>query len=157
MAFGALVSLTCSCSVWNLSWFFWKVSFPCSKHYIDTTSKILPKNKFLYSLFWPMGGWIMKLAYGQWVSGWVWNHANEILLIIEVSQKSCRHVLSDKGYDSARYVLRASPVVFNILHYTSKLDEEKSKYADLAQQNGFGPAFLHSLLRLVRCACERRV
>jgi len=47
-------------------------------------------------------------------------------LIIEVSQKSCRHVLSDKGYDSACYVLRASPVVFNILHYTIKLDEEKS-------------------------------
>jgi hypothetical protein len=27
-----------------------------------------------------------------------------------------------------------------------KLDEEKSKHAGLAQQNGFGPAFLHSLL-----------
>jgi hypothetical protein len=26
----------------------------------------------------------------------------------------------------------------------------KSKYAGLAQQNAFGPAFLHSLLRLVK-------
>jgi hypothetical protein len=26
------------------------------------------------------------------------------------------------------------------------LDEEKSKYASLAQQNGFGAAFLHTLL-----------
>jgi hypothetical protein len=30
------------------------------------------------------------------------------------------------------------------------LDEEKSKHASLAQQNGFNPAFLHSLLRLVK-------
>jgi hypothetical protein len=30
------------------------------------------------------------------------------------------------------------------------LDEEKSKHAGLAQQNGFGPAFLHSLLSLVK-------
>jgi hypothetical protein len=30
-----------------------------------------------------------------------------------------------------------------------KLDEEKSKYASLAQQNGFGPAFLHMMPRLV--------
>jgi hypothetical protein len=42
------------------------------------------------------------------------------------------------------------------------LDEEKSKYAGLAQQNGFGPAFLHGLLRLVKGAakpntCQRRV
>jgi hypothetical protein len=31
-----------------------------------------------------------------------------------------------------------------------KLDEEKLKHARLAQQNGFGPAFLHSFLRLVK-------
>jgi hypothetical protein len=31
-----------------------------------------------------------------------------------------------------------------------KLYEEKPKHASLAQQNGFGPAFLHSLLRLVK-------
>jgi hypothetical protein len=31
---------------------------------------------------------------------------------------------------------------------TVKLDEEKSKHAGLAQQNGFGLAFQHSLLRL---------
>jgi hypothetical protein len=30
-----------------------------------------------------------------------------------------------------------------------KLDEEKSKHAGLAQQNGFGPQFLHFLGRLV--------
>jgi hypothetical protein len=30
------------------------------------------------------------------------------------------------------------------------LDEEESKYAGLAQQNGFGPAFLNGLLRLVK-------
>ncbi len=30
-----------------------------------------------------------------------------------------------------------------------KLDEEKSKHADLAQHSGFGPAFCHSLLTLV--------
>jgi hypothetical protein len=29
------------------------------------------------------------------------------------------------------------------------LDEEKPRHASLAQQNGFGPAFLHSLLKLV--------
>jgi hypothetical protein len=28
------------------------------------------------------------------------------------------------------------------------LDEEKSKHAGLAQQNGFGPAFLHMMSRL---------
>jgi len=43
-----------------------------------------------------------------------------------------------------------------------KLDEEKSKHAGLAQQNGFGPAFLDSLLRLVKVTakpntCQRRV
>jgi hypothetical protein len=31
-----------------------------------------------------------------------------------------------------------------------KLDEEKTKHAALAQQNGFGPTFLHSLLRLLK-------
>ncbi len=34
--------------------------------------------------------------------------------------------------------------------YKLKLDDEKSKHAGLAQQNGFGPAFLHSLLGLVK-------
>jgi hypothetical protein len=43
-----------------------------------------------------------------------------------------------------------------------KLDKEKSKHADLTQQNDFGPAFLHSLLRLVTGTakpdtCQRRV
>jgi hypothetical protein len=30
------------------------------------------------------------------------------------------------------------------------LSEEKSKHASLAQQNGFGPAFLHRTLRTVK-------
>jgi hypothetical protein len=30
------------------------------------------------------------------------------------------------------------------------LDEEKTKHAGLAQQNGFGPAFLHRMLRLAK-------
>jgi hypothetical protein len=34
--------------------------------------------------------------------------------------------------------------------YKRKLSEEKSKHASLAQQNGFGPAFLHRMLRLVK-------
>jgi hypothetical protein len=31
-----------------------------------------------------------------------------------------------------------------------KFDEEKSKHASVPQQNGFGPAFSHSLRRLVK-------
>jgi hypothetical protein len=34
------------------------------------------------------------------------------------------------------------------------LDEEKSKHASLAQQNGFGPAFLHRMLRLAKGTAE---
>jgi hypothetical protein len=34
--------------------------------------------------------------------------------------------------------------------YERKLSEEKSKHASLAQQNGFGPEFLHAMLRLVK-------
>jgi hypothetical protein len=30
------------------------------------------------------------------------------------------------------------------------MDEEKSKHAGLAQQDGYEPAFLHSLIRLVK-------
>jgi hypothetical protein len=30
------------------------------------------------------------------------------------------------------------------------LDEEKSKHASLFQQNGFGPTFLHTVLRLIK-------
>jgi len=42
------------------------------------------------------------------------------------------------------------------------LDEEKLKQASLVQQNGFGPAFVHSLLRLVNGTgkpntCQREV
>jgi hypothetical protein len=35
-------------------------------------------------------------------------------------------------------VLRASPVVLSMWSCTVKLDEEKWKYAGLAQENGFG-------------------
>jgi hypothetical protein len=35
------------------------------------------------------------------------------------------------------------------------LDEEKSKHGSLAQQNGFDPAFLHSLLRLVKGSAQQ--
>jgi hypothetical protein len=34
------------------------------------------------------------------------------------------------------------------------LDEEKSNHAGLAQQNAFGPAFLHSLTRLIKCTAK---
>jgi hypothetical protein len=42
------------------------------------------------------------------------------------------------------------------------LDEEKLKHAGLVQQNGFGPTFVHSLLRLVNGTgkpnnCQRKV
>jgi hypothetical protein len=30
------------------------------------------------------------------------------------------------------------------------LDQEKAKYAGLAQQNGYGPAFFHRMLRLAK-------
>jgi hypothetical protein len=35
-----------------------------------------------------------------------------------------------------------------------KLDKEKSKDAGLAQQNGFGPTFLHIMERLGKCAAK---
>jgi hypothetical protein len=35
-----------------------------------------------------------------------------------------------------------------------KLDEAKSKHAALAQQNGFGPSFLHIFLRLVNVTAK---
>jgi hypothetical protein len=39
--------------------------------------------------------------------------------------------------------------VLSILPCKRKLDAEKSKYASMAQQNGFGPAFLLKVQRLV--------
>jgi hypothetical protein len=35
-----------------------------------------------------------------------------------------------------------------------KSDEEKSKYASLTRENGFAPADVLSLLRLVKCAAK---
>jgi hypothetical protein len=37
------------------------------------------------------------------------------------------------------------------------LDDEKSKHAYLAQQNGFGPAFQHNLLRVVTCTAKQNI
>jgi hypothetical protein len=34
------------------------------------------------------------------------------------------------------------------------LDQEKFKHAGLAQQNGFGPTVLHSVLRLAKATAE---
>jgi hypothetical protein len=36
------------------------------------------------------------------------------------------------------------------------LDEEKSKHVDLGQQNGFGPTFLHRMLRLAKCMAKTK-
>jgi hypothetical protein len=57
---------------------------------------------------------------------------------------------------------RATVPVLRMWPCKLELDEEKSKHAGLAQQYGFGPAFLHSLLRLVKGTtkpntCQRRV
>jgi hypothetical protein len=37
------------------------------------------------------------------------------------------------------------------------LDEEKSTHAYLAQQNGFGPAFQHNLLRVVKGTAKQNI
>jgi len=36
------------------------------------------------------------------------------------------------------------------------VDEEKSKHVDLGQQNGFGPTFLHRMLRLAKCTAKTK-
>ncbi len=46
-------------------------------------------------------------------------------------------------------LLRASPAVLRMWSCKVKWDEEKSKYAGLAQENGFASAYLHSLQWLV--------
>jgi hypothetical protein len=56
------------------------------------------------------------------------------------------------------HLLRASPPVLSMWPSTLKSDEEKSKYAGLSHKNGFVPAYVLSLLRLVkgtakRCTC----
>jgi hypothetical protein len=58
--------------------------------------------------------------------------------------------------------LRPSPAVLSMWPCTLEFDEEKSKHAGLAQENGFGQAHLHGLLRLVKgtakvCTCHKRV
>ncbi len=45
--------------------------------------------------------------------------------------------------------ITATAPVLSILPCKRKLDAEKSKYASMAQQNGFGPAFLLKVQRLV--------
>jgi len=46
--------------------------------------------------------------------------------------------------------LRAAPLRLSMWPCERKLNKEKSKHAPLSQQNGFGPAFLHIMLRLVK-------
>jgi hypothetical protein len=46
--------------------------------------------------------------------------------------------------------VRVAPLVLSMWPCKRKLNEEKSKHAGLAQHNGFGPAFLHRMLRLVK-------
>jgi hypothetical protein len=41
-------------------------------------------------------------------------------------------------YFQNSWVVRASPAVLSMWFQTAKLDEEKSKYAGLAEENGFG-------------------
>ncbi len=43
--------------------------------------------------------------------------------------------------------IRTSPAVLSVTPCTEKLDEANSKHAGLAQENGFVPAHLHSLLK----------
>jgi hypothetical protein len=45
---------------------------------------------------------------------------------------------------------RTTPLMFSMWPCKSKLDQEKSKCVGLVQQNGFGPTFLHILLKLVQ-------
>jgi hypothetical protein len=45
-------------------------------------------------------------------------------------------------------------MMLNMCPCKLKLDEEKSTYAGLAQENGFSPAYLLSLLRLIRSAAK---
>jgi len=59
-------------------------------------------------------------------------------------------------------ILRATPLVLSMWPCKLTLDEEKSTHVGLARQNGFGPAFLHSLLRLAKGTakpntCQTRV
>ncbi len=49
---------------------------------------------------------------------------------------------------------RAAPAVLSMQRWELKLDEERSKHAHLARQNGFALAFQHSLLRLVNGTAE---
>jgi hypothetical protein len=49
---------------------------------------------------------------------------------------------------------RAAPPVLSMQPNKSKLDEEKSQHASLAEQNGFGPTFSHRMLRLVEGTAE---
>jgi hypothetical protein len=58
------------------------------------------------------------------------------------------HASHDAVVDKSE--LRASPAVLSTSSCTVKLDEEKSKYASLALENGSGSAELHSLLWLVK-------
>jgi hypothetical protein len=54
--------------------------------------------------------------------------------------------------------LRATLLVISMKPYKLKLDEEKAtQHTSLAQQNGFGPVFMLSLLRLVKGTTKKRL
>jgi hypothetical protein len=54
------------------------------------------------------------------------------------------------GDDWVVSIRAAPPPVLRTQPIKRKLDEEKLKHAGLAQQNGFGTAFFHRMLRLVK-------
>ncbi len=53
--------------------------------------------------------------------------------------------------------ITTAPAVLSMWSCKLKLDDEKSKHAYLAQQNGFGPAFQHNLLRVVTCTAKQNI
>jgi len=56
--------------------------------------------------------------------------------------------------NTMNFQLRATAPMLSMWPCKLKLDEEKSNHAGLAQQNAFGPAFLHSLTRLIKCTAK---
>jgi hypothetical protein len=57
----------------------------------------------------------------------------------KLSHKTIQQSLNNK-VGELKTSVRAAPLVHSMWPSKTKLDEEKSKHAGLAQQNGFGPA-----------------
>jgi hypothetical protein len=53
--------------------------------------------------------------------------------------------------------LKTTPQLLSMWLYKLKLDESKSKHVNLAHQNGFGLAFLHNLLRLMKSTTKPHI